>query len=335
MRKTPVPSYLTTTPYVTTTSVSSSYSFAPLIPDMLTFGGEIPQVPVLDRKTLIRGLDEITPTDIKSTYLNTIEGDVDFPIQRFLIIEFPTLSSFFAHNLIDVPVAFENLKSLYYTSASLPHARLINILTRHGRRLYVSKLYSSTLWQLARRLITPETGSEDTSSWAFIHSLFTSLTASNLTRLGTITSTLPKFLTHETYDKYAQVYDNDGYWVPGTRWLHNLLYEELAQHTPLFSFFIKRVDKRKRKHSRGKSGKYSIVWKYVPEYKRMLAVLRWLARDIRFQKGKTFQLRLSLSLETLFFSKQSHLILQVRSFVHTFAFQNFKKTLLRTLRHVS
>ena len=335
MSKTSTPPYLTVTPYVTTAGVSSVYTFTPLIPDMLTYTSEIHGVPVLDGKSLILGFDKETPTDIKSAYYDTIRGDVDFPIERLLVVEFPTLTSFFAQNLINVPAAFDSLKSLHYTSAALPHARLINILMRHGRRLYVSKLYSLTLWQLARNIITRSSSDEDDSSWTFVHSLFTSLTVSNLNRSGVRTTPLPTFLTHSLSDKYGQLYGNESYCVPGAGWLQDILYQELIQHIPLFSFFVKRVDKRKRKHSRGKSGKYSIVWKYIPEYKRILAVLRWLASDIRFQKGKTFRERLALSIETFFFSKQSHLILQVRSFVHTFAFQNFKKTLLRTLRHIS
>lgn len=164
MSKTSTPPYLTVTPYVTTAGVSSVYTFTPLIPDMLTYTSEIHGVPVLDGKSLILGFDKETPTDIKSAYYDTIRGDVDFPIERLLVVEFPTLTSFFAQNLINVPAAFDSLKSLHYTSAALPHARLINILMRHGRRLYVSKLYSLTLWQLARNIITRSSSDEDDSS---------------------------------------------------------------------------------------------------------------------------------------------------------------------------
>ena len=52
------------------------------------------------------------------------------------------------------------------------------------------------------------------------------------------------------------------------------LLELLTQNQPLFSLKTKRVDKLRFKHSRGKSGKYTVEWKYIPRYRRMDVVLR-------------------------------------------------------------
>ena len=67
-------------------------------------------------------------------------------------------------------------------------------------------------------------------------------------------------------NKYSQNIEEGEYFVEPI--------DELEKHIPLFSFYVKKVDKLKRKHSRGKSGKYSIIWKYIPRYKRMLTTLR-------------------------------------------------------------
>lgn len=40
----------------------------------------------------------------------------------------------------------------------------------------------------------------------------------------------------------------------------------------LFSFYVYKVDKSIYKNSRGKSGKFTFVWKYVAPYKRSLLV---------------------------------------------------------------
>jgi hypothetical protein len=75
-------------------------------------------------------------------------------------------------------------------------------------------------------------------------------------------------------NKYLQTYEDSEYFFKPEDWLQNILFDELTEYVPLFSFYVKRVDKLKRKHSRGKSGKYSIVWKYIPKYKRLLTTLR-------------------------------------------------------------
>ena len=136
-------------------------------------------------------------------------------------------------------------------------------------------------------------------------------------------------------DLYSQQHEPETYATDEGNWVHNFFYDELENYKPTFSFYVRKVDKMKRKHSRGKTGKYVISWKYVPRYKRILTVLRWLVKDIRFQKPKTFQQRITISLETLLFSKKTHLVYQLRRFVHRFAYQSYKKTLLKTLRSTS
>jgi hypothetical protein len=41
--------------------------------------------------------------------------------------------------------------------------------------------------------------------------------------------------------------------------LKNLLFERLLKQAPIFSFYVRSVDKSIRKNSRGKSGKYTII----------------------------------------------------------------------------
>jgi hypothetical protein len=135
-------------------------------------------------------------------------------------------------------------------------------------------------------------------------------------------------------DKYDQSYTHIFHTVPGLRWFHELFFTEILRYLPIFSFYISKVDKRKRKHSRGKSGKYMMSWKYVPPYRRITVVLRWLVRDIRFQKSHTFQNSVLKSFQTLMFNSQSHLVYKLRNFVHLFVFQNYKKKLLKTLKSV-
>jgi hypothetical protein len=103
----------------------------------------------------------------------------------------------------------------------------------------------------------------------------------------------------------------------------------------VFSFYIRRVDKSIRKHSRGKSGKYTIIWKYVPVYKRFYVTMRWFLKELKFQKLKTFTERLVHTLETFLLTPNLSFVYKLRRFTHFFVFQNFKKTLLKTLKSTS
>jgi hypothetical protein len=139
----------------------------------------------------------------------------------------------------------------------------------------------------------------------------------------------------EFTDKFRQQYSTPAVESSNHSWAYTAVNDELKRYLPLFSFYIRKVDKLKRKHSRGKSGKYSIVWKYVPQYRRLLTVIRWLTRDVKFQKPKTLFSRILQSIETLLFDRSNHLIFKFRNFVHHFVFQHHKKTLLKHLRSTS
>jgi hypothetical protein len=50
-----------------------------------------------------------------------------------------------------------------------------------------------------------------------------------------------------------------GYEFNSLYFLKTFLFEKLEKYAPLFSFYIRKVDKSVRKNSRGKSGKYTII----------------------------------------------------------------------------
>jgi hypothetical protein len=94
------------------------------------------------------------------------------------------------------------------------------------------------------------------------------------------------------------------------------------------------VNKALRKNSRGRSGKYTVTWKYVPSYKRTYLAFRWFLKDLKFQTQKTLPERIKQLLDFLFFNPNNSFLLKVRKFVHRYVFKNFKKTLLKTLKTV-
>ena len=51
----------------------------------------------------------------------------------------------------------------------------------------------------------------------------------------------------------------NGMFYNSNNFVKNLLFDKLLKYAPLFSFYIRRIDKSIRKNSRGKSGKYMII----------------------------------------------------------------------------
>jgi hypothetical protein len=114
-----------------------------------------------------------------------------------------------------------------------------------------------------------------------------------------------------------------------------LLFESIKEYLPVFSFFVRKVDKSVRKNSRGKSGKYVIIWKYVPSYKRLYTTLRWFIKDLKFQKARTFKLRFLRILEGFILNPKASFLVKLRKFVHVYVFENLKNKLMKSLKTTS
>lgn len=308
------------------------YDSSAIVLEKEIFTLPIPKIRLLGLAHIEESIESLFYSNMLELRVESTPGDEDAAIDTVFEMQAPTLTSFFALQLIDIPLCFRSTKSLYAPVASMPHLRFISMISRHGRKQYVSKYYSTALNKIACRWLTNEFGGGKSPDWRPLYSAFAEGKLIRTSEPGHQSSFTDELPTFTASDVYSQDLSNDGDIINSRDWLHNFIYEEIESYSPIFNFYVQKVDKMKRKHSRGKTGKYSISWKYVPKYRRLAAVLRWFVRDIRFQKQKTLELRILKSFETLFFDKESHLIHQLRQFVHKFAYQNHKKTLLKTLR---
>ena len=287
----------------------------------------------LNRRGLVAKWGPVRTEHLEEFYFEMLEGDTDVALETALIQQSSTLVSFFSSQLIDIPSCFRKAKASHSSFADKPKLRLVTMLMRHGKKLKVSKLYSLSALNISLMYTSNALTSGCEADWRLAHSLFSQLTSLTSPR-GPLYS-LPASTETEIHDKHMQLSSNVGQYVSDHDYASELLFDEILSYMPSFSFFIKRVDKMKRRHSRGKSGRYEMTWKYVPPYKRLLVVLRWLMRDIRFQAPKTFQKRIEKSLEVLLLNKPTHLVFQSRQFVHKFVFRKYRKTLLYNLRSPS
>ncbi len=270
------------------------------------------------------------PEDI---YPETLENNENSPLDTLLASQNITFDSFFAAQLIDIPTCFQKSHSLYRAQSFDLKSRLINTIARHGRKPYVTVLYSKILQTMVTRMWSEdiENAPHKNIPWQLLYFSLTSLGPGSSPKSLALTP-LPNV---EFVDHLNEIWERDDFTLPTFDSVHEALDETLEEYNPVFTFYIRRVDKMKRKHSRGKSGKYSIIWKYVPEYKRSWIVIRWLAKDIKFQRSRTLEAKMTASFELLFFNKTNHLAYQLRHFVHKFVFQNHRKTLLRSLKSTS
>lgn len=227
-----------------------------------------------------------------------------------------------------MPVCFKKSKSLYSKTFELPLLKFTNMLMRAGKRGQTVKHVTLSFTQCFHQIIRLS------NSNAFVtwHALL-----SSLKNVGTDNTTASSdvIVTHDLLLETHYLTNGDDVEEESVSYIKTLLFDKLSKYTPLFGFYIRRVDKSIRKNSRGKSGKYTMIWKYVPVYKRLYMTTRWLLKDLRFQKLKTFPERLIKTLETFLLTPHLSFVCKLRKFTHFFVFQNFKNTLLRSLRSTS
>lgn len=239
-----------------------------------------------------------------------------------------SISNFFSTNMVDVPRCFKKSESLRKVIFNKPHLKLLHILMRHGKKEQIFARIFRTI--ISNRLqFTRIKSNSNSRNWLTWLPLFTNNT---LITDATYRIFLSSGLKLDNLEKtikddhliHPETLDNKAFWE-----------SPLNKYKPIFAFKVQKVDKSTRKHSKGKSGKYVILWKYVPVYRRIYTVLRWLIQDISFQKAHKFETRFARALDLLKKSPKKTTIAKCRNFTHNFVFKSFKKTLLRTLQTVS
>lgn len=259
---------------------------------------------------------------------NEIDEQISF-IPNYRLKQKSSISNFFSNNSIDIPRCFNNSYSLYKPIYETPHLKFLNILMRHGNK---EKIFTTILRIFVTKNLHPtryQTNISNYGAWLTLSPILASVLISN-----NISSSSFKF-NKWCLNSLRQTIQADSIASKQPLTMSAFLTEQLGGYKPTFMFKVQKVDKSTRKHSRGKSGKYVILWKYVPVYKRLYVVLRWLIQDMTFQKARKFELKFWQALNLVNNSSKNSLIIKFRNFNHNFVFKNFKKTLLQNLNTVS
>ena len=95
-----------------------------------------------------------------------------------------------------------------------------------------------------------------------------------------------------------------------------------------FSFHI--IDKKIRKYSRGKSGKYKIEFNYLPPFKKRSYIYKIMKKSLKSIKGRTYLERLDKMFNIILFQTHRSLIARYSLFSSKYVTRHLEHT---TLKH--
>lgn len=264
----------------------------------------------------------------------------DSPFEEFLLEEFGlenaqeefdflknvTFTNFFKSSNVDVPRCFRKTKTIRRPINEVEILKLNNYLMRHGKRSKTFKFLSNSL---------------NTSFDKYIdENRFEFLTYPNWKELFlTLNYMSYSSSKYQIFNRSSIEFDNYGYKLlpEGShlnfKWLLNpVIVDNIYNMLPMFSFYIYKVDKKIFKNTRGKSGKFTFIWKYVAQYKRSFLVMHWLMKEMRLKPGRSLQNRVDGAIESLVFTPKKTWIWKVKKFSHNYVYYNCRKSLAETYR---
>lgn len=254
-------------------------------------------------------------------------------LTEFLYLKNSSFIKFFINNMIDVPICFKKSHSLKTKNFELPLLKFSNFLMKKGKRDKVLKIIFLSFRDFFNSLkIEKFQTDKQLFNWFNLYYF----TLNTLCYYSNNQETKALFDTELNLPFLFNNYlINNNKTVNVSFFLKNYLYSLLSKVSPIFSYFIYSVDKNIRKFSRGKSGKYTFIWKYIAPYKRIKLSMRWIIKDIKFHQGQKFNERLISTLENLLIEPEKSFAWKSKIFSHNYVFKNFRKSLMSSLKTTS
>ena len=267
-------------------------------------------------------------TDSKQFYEELEDGYGIYETEEsFEYLNYSTFTMFFDEIAVDIPRCFKKTYSVKRSINELELLRFNNYFMRHGLRYKSFSFFSKTLWSLIMN--SREGGfivGAAATSWRDIYLTFASLTFN-----GTYNNL--KFPIDETTTfnhKQNDIFKNIEFtWV-----IRRLLFQHFQSFLPMFSFYIYKVDKQIFKNTRGRSGKYTFIWKYITSYKRNSLVMHWLLKELRITPGRTLEDRLKTLIINMSTNPKTTWIYRIKKFSYNYVYRNCRQTLAESYRTV-
>lgn len=266
--------------------------------------------------------------------ISTINNNLKFDnevnnFDAFLPLRKSTFTSFFIENEIDVPTCFTKSHSLRRKTYNIALLRFVNFFMKKGKKEkafnIITSVWTEFLLHLKNEnLLTTQAAVSWVGLYLYLsNSIFYKNKLRNFSNLESWQSQYKK-----QTDRNTQHYNVDFF-------TKNFLFLQLTKITPIFNFFVYSVDKNIRKYSRGKSGKYTFVWKYIAPYKRIFIAFKWIIKDMKFNTSIKVSERVFKTFEKIFFTPQNTFVWRSHVFAHNYVFRNYKKSLVQNLRTIT
>lgn len=276
-------------------------------------------------------------------------------LDKFIYLKNPSFISFFLNNFIDVPICFKKSKSLKLKNFELPLLKFINFLMKEGKKEKMNKIFFKSIrfpefsglngledefedWKEKPFLDLINDKKEDKENkfklfieqndWIFVYFFYNKLLLYNHNIYGIL-------FEFEFYDYYKNMIIFNKKIFNFSSFFKNSIFNLLNKIIPIFSYFIYNVDKNIRKFSRGKSGKYIFIWKYIAQYKRIFIGMKWIIKEIKFNYDSKINKRIKKTFFKLFTDLESTFAWKSKIFSHNYVFKNFKKTLMNNLQTIT
>lgn len=257
------------------------------------------------------------------------------PFDDFYYFKKSSFISFFINNMIDVPICFKKSPSLKRRSFELPVLKFINYLMRDGRKDQTTRFFFSSISDLFTKFkIEKFTSDLLIKNWLPLYFLINSSFYGNALDYEYPGKNILDF-TNENLSiqiLFNNILSNDNKSIDSSFYLKNYIISKLGQISPIFSYFIYSVDKNIKKYSRGKSGKYVFIWKYIAPYKRLNLAMKWVSKEIKFTASKKLKDRIVSVITNLIVTPQNSFAWKSKTFSHNYVFRNLRKTLMSTLK---
>ena len=227
---------------------------------------------------------------------------------------------------VDVPRSLTSIPSYRRTASKTKLARFNNYFQRKGKKLKFMILLLKAYDQVFSTVyLRPAYVSSKGCHWREILNLVSFSSRQDNTFA---TSHLPYgyATSFQTTWQQSRFSPND------TPTLDKFLFKNLLKLDFLFSFYIHKIDKHLFKNSRGKSGKFTFIWKYVPSYKRFNLISHWFMKELRVTPGQTLFIRLINLLRVFLTSFHKSWLWKVKKFSSIFVYSNLRNSLAQTYR---
>jgi len=183
---------------------------------------------------------------------NTSRSEVVKTIPDFSYFRHSTIMSFFMQNQVDVPLCFDKSASLFTKSFELPHLKFNNLLMRSGKSNLVNRTLTSVLLHYTSQT-KPLNIDAEPIDWFSLMFISKYNIKFDYNTSGTL-----------MLDEFYSLPNNraifcNNYKIKSNTFLLDTMLSYFKTYNPIFSFYVRKVDKNIRKNSRGKSGKYSLV----------------------------------------------------------------------------